>query len=103
MFLLLFSFFFFFNDTATTEIYTLSLHGAQPISRRRDSVETTFRDLEEQRQPAPAEVAVDQMPAGHRHQLEQHRLRDACRPLRTAEHVVVRIEALGDFDPRSAV
>src|SRR2546426_5903059 len=25
-------FFFFFNDTATTEIYTLSLHDALPIS-----------------------------------------------------------------------
>src|SRR2546430_9297347 len=35
-------FFFFFNDTATTEIYTLSLHDALPISphlrcRRRQS------------------------------------------------------------------
>src|SRR5574344_3014152 len=28
---LLSSFFFFFNDTATTEIYTLSLHDALPI------------------------------------------------------------------------
>src|SRR2546426_6293377 len=28
------SFFFFFNDTATTEIYTLSLHDALPISIR---------------------------------------------------------------------
>src|SRR2546429_1080716 len=27
-------FFFFFNDTATTEIYTLSLHDALPISLR---------------------------------------------------------------------
>src|SRR5258706_7997548 len=27
----LFSLFFFFNDTATTEIYTLSLHDALPI------------------------------------------------------------------------
>src|SRR6266700_7556076 len=27
-----FIFFFFFNDTATTEIYTLSLHDALPIS-----------------------------------------------------------------------
>src|SRR6266496_6739073 len=27
-------FFFFFNDTATTEIYTLSLHDALPISPR---------------------------------------------------------------------
>src|SRR5256885_17175931 len=26
--------FFFFNDPATTEIYTLSLHDALPISRR---------------------------------------------------------------------
>src|SRR5712671_8202256 len=32
MFLSLFSLFFFFNDTATTEIYTLSLHDALPIS-----------------------------------------------------------------------
>src|SRR2546430_13383093 len=29
------SFFFFFNDTATTEIYTLSLHDALPISLSR--------------------------------------------------------------------
>src|SRR5688572_32450267 len=29
--LLFLSFFFFFNDTATTEIYTLSLHDALPI------------------------------------------------------------------------
>src|SRR2546425_7983868 len=27
-------YFFFFNDTATTEIYTLSLHDALPISHR---------------------------------------------------------------------
>src|SRR5256885_12661060 len=30
-------FFFFFNDTATTEIYTLSLHDALPISLRSQS------------------------------------------------------------------
>src|SRR2546427_6184525 len=29
-------FFFFFNDTATTEIYTLSLHDALPIFCRTD-------------------------------------------------------------------
>src|SRR3712207_6881594 len=28
--------FFFFNDTATTEIYTLSLHDALPISKLRE-------------------------------------------------------------------
>src|SRR5258705_10152989 len=31
-----FSCFFFFNDTATTEIYTLSLHDALPISAGSD-------------------------------------------------------------------
>src|SRR3712207_7000145 len=31
-------FFFFFNDTATTEIYTLSLHDALPISEHRHIV-----------------------------------------------------------------
>src|SRR3989442_10710695 len=31
-------FFFFFNDTATTEIYTLSLHDALPISRHVDRI-----------------------------------------------------------------
>src|SRR5256885_8956672 len=31
-------FFFFFNDTATTEIYTLSLHDALPISRQEQRV-----------------------------------------------------------------
>src|SRR5438876_5750437 len=30
----MFIFFFFFNDPATTEIYTLSLHDALPISSR---------------------------------------------------------------------
>src|SRR2546430_10191585 len=33
-FICMLCFFFFFNDTATTEIYTLSLHDALPISRR---------------------------------------------------------------------
>src|SRR5215469_620913 len=31
------SFFFFFNDTATTEIYTLSLHDALPIRPARST------------------------------------------------------------------
>src|SRR5437016_12137638 len=34
----LFSFFFFFNDTATTEIYTLSLHDALPICEEREAL-----------------------------------------------------------------
>src|SRR2546427_4820268 len=35
--------FFFFNDTATTEIYTLSLHDALPISTGRTRLSPTSR------------------------------------------------------------
>src|SRR5215218_11412346 len=35
MIFVIFLFFFFFNDTATPEIYTLSLHDALPILDRR--------------------------------------------------------------------
>src|SRR5256885_15960561 len=37
--------FFFFNDTATTEIYTLSLHDALPISHRTDRMEHETVDV----------------------------------------------------------
>src|SRR5271163_3357625 len=38
--------FFFFNDTATTEIYTLSLHDALPIYRVGEAmIETKFGDF----------------------------------------------------------
>src|SRR2546430_9430291 len=39
------SVFFFFNDTATTEIYTLSLHDALPLSTDRISPFRTSRAL----------------------------------------------------------
>src|SRR3712207_9158590 len=35
---------FFFNDTATTEIYTLSLHDALPISSGADRLARMLRD-----------------------------------------------------------
>src|SRR3989454_12047952 len=38
-------YFFFFNDTATTEIYTLSLHDALPISRVSFSHSSATRPL----------------------------------------------------------
>src|SRR2546430_5788681 len=45
--------FFFFNDTATTEIYTLSLHDALPIweHERDDTRGDADESLEEQRPP----------------------------------------------------
>src|SRR5258706_14207065 len=46
-------FFFFFNDTATTEIYTLSLHDALPIS--------TVVDLQSDRGEDPVAVFADRL------------------------------------------
>src|SRR2546425_3333198 len=50
--------FFFFNDTATTEIYTLSLHDALPILSRQDLVGHALRFLGHFVQP-PAHEALD--------------------------------------------
>src|SRR2546427_10617483 len=58
-------FFFFFNDTATTEIYTLSLHDALPIwpaCRPADCL-----------RPGPRRTAAGSAPPG-------------CRPCRSEEH-----------------
>src|SRR2546427_4953489 len=37
--------YFFFNDTATTEIYTLSLHDALPIFKTKMSKEDLLREI----------------------------------------------------------
>src|SRR2546422_11272686 len=71
--------FFFFNDTATTEIYTLSLHDALPICRDRREV----RALVEQ--PRRASGASGRRRTGDRseeHTSElQSRLHLVCRLL----------------------
>src|SRR5215204_5389073 len=51
-------FFFFFNDTATTEIYTLSLHDALPISPRRLAQVGDVEDRELRPERAPLLVRV---------------------------------------------
>src|SRR5436190_16056333 len=45
------SLFFFFNDTATTEIYTLSLHDALPITIEREQLVGRRRAPHAQHQP----------------------------------------------------
>src|SRR5256885_10942993 len=47
------SLFFFFNDTATTEIYTLSLHDALPISQRGHDQQRGRRESHQQPWRAP--------------------------------------------------
>src|ERR1039458_10848171 len=64
--------FFFFNDTATTEIYTLSLHDALPISGRPRSVGTV----------RPGGTAADRDPRSEEHTSELQSLRHlVCRLL----------------------
>src|SRR5471030_2722375 len=55
--------FFFFNDTATTEIYTLSLHDALPISVREDSgrCKSGCRDLQEAMRPVRSEEHTSEL------------------------------------------
>src|SRR5215211_7329518 len=67
--------FFFFNDTATTEIYTLSLHDALPISRRRTAA------IRRQRLARAAHAAGDHADAPRRGpQRSERRQRRARRP-----------------------
>src|SRR2546427_8963418 len=59
--------FFFFNDTATTEIYTLSLHDALPISMYRawesERADALFHDPYARRLAGPqGETIVRTMP-----------------------------------------
>src|SRR2546430_7729183 len=75
-----FSFFFFFNDTATTEIYTLSLHDALPISSRdpeacwtskkAEPVATTLKVIEK-RSPFPS-IPNPQVPPSSDARSEEH-------------------------------
>src|SRR2546425_5553190 len=55
--------FFFFNDTATTEIYTLSLHDALPISESLAGREERAADEDEddQQYNPEAEAPADQL------------------------------------------
>src|SRR5256885_9248446 len=73
------SFFFFFNDTATTEIYTLSLHDALPISRDR---ETERGEPAERRPERSGDLAVDLLVVADRR--KAHRGRGDVR--RSEEH-----------------
>src|SRR3712207_9385357 len=70
--------FFFFNDTATTEIYTLSLHDALPICPQRvDVLSARRRRLEalvlQQVRPVDRDRQVLQHPAGDGDDIEDRK------------------------------
>src|SRR5215510_14966064 len=57
--------FFFFNDTATTEIYTLSLHDALPISCWRGPRRAAARQPRHHRQHEIGEHTSELQSRGH--------------------------------------
>src|SRR5260370_23422185 len=76
---------FFFNDTATTEIYTLSLHDALPISAQLDDLAKNSylserQQLEEVRLKKLKLRAKDQRSEEHTSELQSH-LNLVCRLL----------------------
>src|SRR3712207_8835466 len=73
---------FFFNDTATTEIYTLSLHDALPISQERSRAS-------QERSRAPqgeAPAAQEQTRAARALQEEAPAAQEQSRASRSEEH-----------------
>src|SRR2546429_8738620 len=85
--------FFFFNDTATTEIYTLSLHDALPISQRLQKENLVF--------PEAGHINVDELDdAEHAVRSEEHtselqsRLHLVCRLLLEKKKKVRSLELL---------
>src|SRR5689334_23847406 len=80
---------FFFNDTATTEIYTLSLHDALPISRgqqRRFRVVVPCRNEDHEGRSAAARHSLRVRRAGTPHRSEEH-----TSELQSQFHLVCRL------------
>src|SRR3712207_7990917 len=69
--------FFFFNDTATTEIYTLSLHDALPILQAPRQAGITRQDLSKRLDLGREIVLVDNAACPH---LRQQRVLRGERP-----------------------
>src|SRR2546425_3955419 len=88
--LVLFSLFFFFNDTATTEIYPLSLHDALPIyrrsSRRSRTAAARFCPSRRARTAAPAARA-----ASRRRRAGQKRSEEHTSELQSLAYLVCRL------------
>src|SRR5260370_21671787 len=74
--------FFFFNDTATTEIYTLSLHDALPICRLffREEREQLLDQVVGTLLSDPMAAALDHRSEEHTSELQSH-LNLVCRLL----------------------
>src|SRR3989441_5217638 len=79
---------FFFNDTATTEIYTLSLHDALPIYDRRRLGEGRRGDPARLRERARAQAGAG---PGHRGRLGPARSEEHTSELQSLAYLVCRL------------
>src|SRR5687768_18369815 len=78
---------FFFNDTATTEIYTLSLHDALPISGRGCRQRADGALLRCRREGLPAPRAASRT----RRRPDDHRSEEHTSELQSRLHLVCRL------------
>src|SRR2546422_1839428 len=89
--------FFFFNDTATTEIYTLSLHDALPIFRRCGLAGRPLPERQDQRVHQLELVPWSRADAGHnsagswRSQESEVRSEEHTSELQSRLHLVCRL------------
>src|SRR3989441_6419087 len=98
------SHFFFFNDTATTEIYTLSLHDALPIyAQRLPQRDVRARDVQEVDAPGGEEHARDTeraRPLADRRPRHPEQDQETHLPERGNERDVCELERLGERERR---
>src|SRR3989442_6139532 len=87
------SFFFFFNDTATTEIYTLSLHDALPIScfAIASVVSAMMRASSCSHRPLSSSLLVRPWPSTSSYQQRAARSEEHTSELQSRPHLVCRL------------
>src|SRR5258708_10390445 len=83
------SFVFFFNDTATTEIYTLSLHDALPISASDGWVNPIY--IETLRPFALTESIPDGIAQSRENPSRRRRSEEHTSELQSPDHLVCRL------------
>src|SRR2546422_5439257 len=87
---------FFFNDTATTEIYTLSLHDALPISGPKDRLaepphaEQDQQDADQELKGAERD-ALQRRPERQRERGQEERSEEHTSELQSRLHLVCRL------------
>src|SRR2546422_8085841 len=84
--------FFFFNDTATTEIYTLSLHDALPISSTRRTISAALGDrVFGLRPPGRVPARFNRLQPWGLHRREGARSEEHTSELQSRLHLVCRL------------